>query len=65
MFSKSALDFFAKTPKSLIEYAEENDLMRFIENGIPVKMINSPYKTISIDTKMDLELVRNILAERY
>ena len=58
------MNFFARTPKSLIEYAEENDLMRFIENGIPVKMINSPYKTISVDTKMDLDLVRNIITER-
>lgn len=38
--------------------------MRFIENGIPVKMIISPYKTISVDTPKDLEKVREILAEK-
>lgn len=63
IFSKKALDFFHNTPKSLIEMAEENDLMRFIENGIPVKMTISQYKTVSVDTHKDLELVRKILEE--
>ena len=64
IFSKDALEFFNKTPKSYVEQAEENDLMRFIENGIPVKMTISPYKTISVDTPKDLELVRSILKKR-
>ncbi len=64
IFSRDALDFFNKTPKSIIEKAEENDLMRFIENGISVKMIVSNYKTISVDTPKDLELVRKILEEK-
>lgn len=58
LFSKAALSFFAVTPKSLLEKAEENDLMRFIENGVSVQMILSPYKTVSVDTPKDLEYVR-------
>jgi 3-deoxy-manno-octulosonate cytidylyltransferase (CMP-KDO synthetase) len=58
LFSKKALIFYHNTSKSVIEKAEENDLIRFIENRIPVIMINSPYKTISVDTPKDLELVR-------
>ncbi len=61
IFSKKALEFFSATPKSLLETAEENDLMRFIENGIPVKMIVSEYKTISVDTPKDIELVKDVL----
>lgn len=61
LFSKKALEFFNSTSKSMLEKAEENDLMRFIENGIPVKMINSPYKTISVDTEKDLYKVREII----
>lgn len=64
LFSKAALEFYNRTSKSLLEQAEENDLMRFIEHGIPVKMIQSKYKTISVDTPKDLELVREILRER-
>lgn len=64
IFSKKALEFFSRTPKSLLETAEENDLMRFIENGIPVKMIVSEYKTISVDTPKDIELVKAVLMAR-
>jgi len=64
-FSKKALEFFDATEKSILERAEENDLMRFVENGIPVMMIVSNYKTISVDTPKDLELVRCLLEEKY
>jgi 3-deoxy-manno-octulosonate cytidylyltransferase (CMP-KDO synthetase) len=58
LFSKKALDFYNETSKSMLEKAEENDLIRFVENRIPVMMIHSPYKTISVDTLKDLELAR-------
>lgn len=61
LFSRKALAFFAKTEKSLLEKAEENDLMRFVENGIPVTVIRSDYKTISVDTPKDLAKVIEIL----
>ena len=64
IFSKKALEFFNATEKSLLEKAEENDLMRFVENGIPVKAILSNYKTISVDTQKDLELVRELIQEK-
>lgn len=64
IFSKMALRFYNNTSKSILEKAEENDLMRFVENGIPVKMTISNYKTISVDTPKDLEKVREILSER-
>ena len=35
--------------------------MTYIENGINVKMIQSPYKTVSVDTYKDLEIVRKYL----
>lgn len=64
LFSKRALEFFDSTEKSILEKAEENDLMRFVENGIIVKMIVSPYKTISVDTPKDIDIVRNIISEK-
>lgn len=64
IFSRKALSFYNKTQKSKLEIAEENDLMRFVENGIVVKAIRSDYKTISVDTPKDLELVRRIIKER-
>lgn len=64
IFSKKALVFFHNTQKSLLEKAEENDLIRFIENDIPVKMTVSNYKTISVDTPKDLRMVRQLLEEK-
>ena len=61
IFSKKALEVYSHTERSRIEKAEENDLLRFIENGIPVKVIFSPYKTISVDTQKDLDEVCSIL----
>ena len=64
LFSKKALDFYAATPKSALEKAEENDLMRFIENGHTVHAVLSPYKTVSVDTPKDVDIVCEILKER-
>ena len=64
LFSKKALDFYAATPKSVLEKAEENDLMRFIENGHTVHAVLSPYKTVSVDTPKDVDIVCEILKER-
>ena len=64
LYSRRALAFYHDTPKSLLEKAEENDMMRFVENGHKVHAITSPYKTVSVDTPKDLELVARILQER-
>ena len=64
LFSKKALDFYAATPKSALEKAEENDLMRFIENGHSVHAVLSPYKTVSVDTPKDVDIVCDILRRR-
>ena len=65
LYSKQALAFYHATPKSLLEKAEENDMMRFIENGHTVHAIVSPYKTVSVDTPKDLALVNAILKEKH
>lgn len=61
LYSRQALAFYHETPKSILEKAEENDMMRFIENGHKVHAIQSPYKTVSVDTPKDLTLVTEIL----
>lgn len=66
LFSHKALEFYAATPKSALEIAEENDLMRFIENGHTVHAVLSPYKTVSVDTPKDVGIVCDILqAKRH
>ena len=65
LYSKQALQFYHDTPKSILERAEENDMMRFVENGRKVHAIVSPYKTVSVDTPKDLALVNEILKEKH
>ena len=64
LYSKQALAFYHATPKSILEKAEENDMMRFIENGHTVHAVQSPYKTISVDTPKDLALVNELLKQK-
>ena len=64
LFSKEVLDFYMHTQKSLLEQAEENDLMRFVEHGIAVKAILSPFKTVSVDTRKDLVEVRGLIENK-
>ena len=61
LYSRRALAFYHETPKSILEKAEENDMMRCVENGHKVHAIVSPYKTVSVDTPKDLALVSEIL----
>ncbi|MDD4850693.1 MAG: 3-deoxy-manno-octulosonate cytidylyltransferase [Gemmiger sp.] len=64
LYSRQALEFYHNTEKSILELAEENDMMRFIENGHTVHAIKSPYKTVSVDTPKDLALVNRLLQAR-
>ncbi|MEE0800030.1 MAG: 3-deoxy-manno-octulosonate cytidylyltransferase [Gemmiger sp.] len=64
LYSRQALAFYHETPKSLLEKAEENDMMRFVENGHKVHAILSPYKTVSVDTPKDLALVSEVLRKK-
>ena len=65
LYSKQALQFYHDTPKSILGRAEENDMMRYVENGRKVHAIVSPYKTVSVDTPKDLALVNEILKEKH
>ena len=48
----------------LLERIEECDLMRFIENQVPIQFYNVECRNISVDTPKDLEKVREIMAEK-
>ncbi|MBE6649574.1 MAG: 3-deoxy-manno-octulosonate cytidylyltransferase [Ruminococcaceae bacterium] len=62
-FSKKALQFYVDTPRSQVEFTEELDLYRFLENGKKVKLKEIECHTLSVDTPKDLERVRVVMAE--
>ena len=60
-FSSKALKRYHETPKSKLERIEECDLLRFIDQEIPVKMIEVTCRNVSVDTLKDLEFVRSLI----
>ncbi len=62
-FTKEAILKYPKMNQTPLEIAESDDMLRFIENGIPVKVILSPYKTFGIDTPSDYKKV-SLLMEK-
>ena len=63
-FSKKALQFYVDTPRSQVEYTEELDLYRFLENGKKVKLKEIECHTLSVDTPKDLEKVREVIKKK-
>jgi len=61
-YRKSALDRFATLPESSLERCERLEQLRFLENGIPIYVVKTPYDTVGVDTEEDLRRVEAILA---
>lgn len=54
-FRKKALMDFTNWSMSALESAEKIECLRYLENGIPIKMIVTEYMGVEIDTLEDLE----------
>lgn len=62
-FTRKALDFYHNTRRGPIEKIEENDSFRFIENNIPIYYYNCHCKSLSVDTRKDIEGVERYMKE--
>jgi 3-deoxy-manno-octulosonate cytidylyltransferase (CMP-KDO synthetase) len=63
-YRKPALDRFCALPESSLERSERLEQLRFLENGIPIQVGETPYDTVGIDTEDDLRRVEEILGRR-
>jgi 3-deoxy-manno-octulosonate cytidylyltransferase (CMP-KDO synthetase) len=63
-YRKSALDRFIALPQSSLERSERLEQLRFLENGIPIFVGETPYDTIGVDTEEDLYRVEMTLIGR-
>jgi len=54
---------FAKMESTTYEVQESLEQLRVIENGYKIKVIETEYDSIGVDTEEDLDKVRNILGE--
>jgi 3-deoxy-manno-octulosonate cytidylyltransferase (CMP-KDO synthetase) len=60
-FRKQALLNFTNWPITPLEAAEKIECLRYLENGVPLKMVVTKYMGVEIDTPEDLEKAAKLL----
>ncbi|WP_319370566.1 3-deoxy-manno-octulosonate cytidylyltransferase [uncultured Ilyobacter sp.] len=54
---------YSKMRQTSLEIAESLEQLRVLENGYKIKVLETPFKVIGVDTAEDLELVKSIIRE--
>lgn len=60
-FKKEALLAFTNWEMTPLEAAEKIECLRYLENGVPIKMVTTNYMGVEIDTPEDLEKAAKLL----
>lgn len=60
-FRKPALMAFTVWPVSILEATEKIECLRYLENGIPLRMVVADYMGVEIDTPEDLDRAARLL----
>ena len=63
-YRRETLDRFCALPESSLERSERLEQLRFLENGIPIYVVETAYDSIGVDTEEDLRRVEEILRQR-
>ena len=64
-FRKKALMAFTTWPVGTLEDIEKLEQLRYLENGIPLRMVRTEFESVEIDTAEDLERARAFLSQKY
>ena len=62
-YARDFLLKFAALPQGRLERAERLEQLRALEHGHRIRVLPTPYASVSVDTPADLEKVRRLLAE--
>src|SRR3984893_17883520 len=60
-YREAALNRFVSLPESRLEPSARLEQLRFLQNGIPIYVGETPYDTVGVDTEQDLQRVAEIL----
>jgi len=63
VYRRHALLDFAQKPPAAFETLEGLEQLRFLENGYRMKVVETSYKSIGVDTPEDLETVKRIMTK--
>ncbi len=64
-YRKPALDRFVSWPESSLEKTERLEQLRFLENGIPIYVGETPFDSVGVDTEEDLNRVAELLKKPH
>lgn len=60
-FTADSINDYAQLPMGVLEDIESNDMLRFLENGRKVKVVESPDETLSVDIPSDIDKVEKLM----
>ena len=60
-YRKGVLDKFVRWPESSLERSERLEQLRFLENGVPIYVAETPFDTVGVDTEEDVRRVEEII----
>jgi 3-deoxy-manno-octulosonate cytidylyltransferase (CMP-KDO synthetase) len=61
MFTKDSLELFSNLTPGELEITEKVEILRFIENRVPVDVVEVSDYAFTIDTVEDVEMAKSIL----
>ncbi|MFZ0926965.1 MAG: 3-deoxy-manno-octulosonate cytidylyltransferase [Syntrophobacteraceae bacterium] len=61
-YTRAALSLFHSLPESSLESAEKLEQLRFLQNGVAIHVVETPYDTVGVDTEADLQRVNLLLS---
>ena len=64
-FTKESLQLYTELPMYPLEEKESIDMLRWLENGYKVKIVESPFETYSVDVPSDIEKVERIMKKDH
>ncbi len=56
-YTREALELYHRLPQSSLELSESLDQLRFLQNGVPIYVAETPHDTVGVDTEADLQRV--------
>jgi len=65
VYRKEFLLEFARMDQTPLEKTESLEQLRALENNVRIKVIETPYNSISVDTPADLEKIRKLYTKKH
>jgi 3-deoxy-manno-octulosonate cytidylyltransferase (CMP-KDO synthetase) len=60
-YSRESLEYYSKTKRSLLELAEDHELLRFLDSSFEIQGILMSNSSVPVDIPEDLKLVESII----